>query len=86
MKQQETQSARGNPYSWRKARDRFLNGIQQATGGMRQLATCFRGDFMWSFMAQQLERHEKSFRALLYGEQNLPRPSRLILPDSFVRQ
>lgn len=88
MKQTETQQARGTPYSWKKARERFLDGIRQATGGMRQLATCFRGDFTWSFMAQQLERHEKNFRALLLGRPSatLPRPGKLILPPGLVRQ
>ena len=85
MRQNETQSARGEPYPWRKARDRFLDGIKQATGGMRQLAVCFRSDYLWSFMAQQLERHDKRFRAMLMGQRALPNPSRLILPPGFVR-
>lgn len=96
MKQAETQRARGAPYSWRKARDRFLDGLKQTTGGMRQLATCFRGDFTWSFMAQQLERYEKNFRALLKPQSTVLQPdpdlarrimarpgSSLILPTSF---
>lgn len=84
MRQQETPGARGNPYAWRKARDRFLNGLEQATGGMRQLATCFRGDVMWAFYAQQLERRKDGFRALLYGSK--PRAvSRLILPPGYAR-
>jgi hypothetical protein len=83
--QRETQGARGNPYGWRRARDRFLDGLKQATGGMRQLATCFRGELQWSIMAQGLERREESFRRLLTGR--LPRPtvSPLILPSDFVR-
>ena len=86
-RQSETAPVRGEAYSWRKARDRFLDGIKQATGGMRQLASCFRGDFMWSFMAQQLERHERSFRGLLVGKTaaTMPRPGRLILPPGFTR-
>lgn len=95
--QEETKRVRGEPYSWRKARERFLDGIKQATGGMRQLATCFRGDFNWSFMAQQLERYEKNFRDLLLPSQRLqpsaasarrilarPMPG-LILPAGFTR-
>lgn len=65
MAHEETKLARGAPYSWKKARDRFLDGLRQATGGMRQLATCFRGDFNWTFLAQQLERYEKNFRDIL---------------------
>ena len=84
--ERETQAARGNPYDWRKARDRFLDGIRQATGGMRQLATCFRGDVMWSFYAQQLERREKSFRALLAGKVVSIEVPRLVLAPGFTRQ
>jgi hypothetical protein len=85
MKQLETQGARGNPYTWRRARQRFLDGLRQATGGMRQLATCFRGDLRWSIMAQQLELRERSFRQLLVGKQPAGPAPRLILPPGFVR-
>jgi hypothetical protein len=80
----ETQGASGNPYAWRRARDRFLEGLKQATGGMRQLATCFRGDFSWSLMAQQLEQREDLFRSLLYGLKPQRRP-KFILPPGIVR-
>jgi hypothetical protein len=80
MRQLETEGARGNPYAWKHARKRFLDGLKQATGGMRQLSTCFRGDFRWSIMAQQLERRERSFRQLLTGRQPATPVSRLILP------
>lgn len=77
-----TEGARGNPYAWKRARSRFLDGLKQATGGMRQLATCFRGDFRWSLMAQQLETREKAFRDLLLGKE--PRKaSKLILPPGY---
>lgn len=85
MQQRETQGARGNPYTWRKARARFLNGLQQSIGGMRQLATCFRGDFNWALMAQELDRREKSFRDLLYGRKVITPARRLILPEGFTR-
>jgi hypothetical protein len=39
--------------------------MRQATGGMRQLATCFGGNSSWLLMAQQLARYEKNLRALL---------------------
>lgn len=82
--QQETREMRGEPYGWREARDRFLQGLQQAVGGMRQLATCWRGDFMWSVMAQELDRREKGFRDLLYGREAAA-PSPLILPPGYLR-
>lgn len=85
MQQKETQGARGNPYTWRKARDRFLNGLQQSIGGMRQLATCFRADFQWAAMAQELDRRERSFRALLYGKRVLRPVRKLILPEGYTR-
>ena len=97
MRQLETQGARGNPYAWKHARKRFLDGLKQATGGMRQLATCFRGDFRWSMMAQELERREQSFRALLAPRSGLApsvdhaarlaqrRVPQLILPPGYVR-
>lgn len=86
MKQLETQGARGNPYTWKRARQRFLDGIRQATGGMRQLATCFRGDIRWSILAQGLEQREKVFRALLMGKEVQPRRPQIILPPGYVRQ
>lgn len=84
IKARQTEGARGNPYAWKRARLRFLDGLKQATGGMRQLATCFRGDFRWSYMAQQLERREEAFRALLVGRtvKSIPK---LILPPGFSR-
>lgn len=85
MKQLETQGARGNPYAWKHARKRFLDGIRQATGGMRQLAVCFRGDIRWSMMAQELERREASFRAVLVGKQIEAPRRQLILPPGYVR-
>lgn len=88
MKQIETQGARGNPYAWKRARQRFLDGIRQATGGMRQLATCFRGDIRWSILAQGLEQREKAFRALLMPGSMRPRQGsapKIILPPGYVR-
>lgn len=70
------------PLPWKEARERFLAGIRQATGGMRQLAVCFRADLHWTQLAQELERRERSFRALLVGRSviEMPRPRRLVLP------
>lgn len=75
--------------TWRQARDRFVDGIAQATGGMRQLATCFRGDLHWSLMAGELERRQAMFEAVLYGRTIRPRPRiaprPLILPGNMAR-
>lgn len=86
MKQLESQDVRGEAYAWRFARDRLLQGIKQASGGMRQLAVCFRADFQWSVMAQSLERSEKKLRALAVGQRPPPQTSPLILPPGFQRQ
>jgi hypothetical protein len=85
MKQLETQGARGNPYAWKRARERLLNGVKQASGGMRQLAVCFRSDFQWSIMAQTLDRSEKKLRALVVGKTAVPSMSQLILPPGYTR-
>lgn len=55
MRQRETELVRGQPMRYREAKRRFREGIKQAAGGMRQLATCHRGDFVWSKMAGDLE-------------------------------
>ena len=86
LRQQETAPVRGDTMTWRQARDRFLDGVRQATGGMRQLASCFRMDVQWSLMAQELERREGHFRALLVGRKPKAPPSRLILPAHMTRQ
>jgi hypothetical protein len=80
----ETASVRGDPYAWRKARDRFLDGMKQASGGMRQLAVCFRADYRWSMMAQELEVREKTFRAMVAGLAVIPRTPPLIIPTGYV--
>lgn len=63
MKQQETQAVRGNPLSFLHARVRLRNGLKQAAGGMRQLATCHRGDLRWSLMASHLEEMHRKLQA-----------------------
>ena len=85
MKQRRTVEVRGDPYQWRKARDRFLEGIDQAIGGMRQLASCFRADYRWSLMAQHLDRRKAEYRARLYDREDNRPASPLILPPGYVR-
>lgn len=55
MRQQETAEVRKGPMHFSYARKRMRDGLKQASGGMRQLATCHRGDLSWSRMAGQLE-------------------------------
>lgn len=62
MKERETTEVRGEPMPWRRAKDRFREGLIQAAGGMRQMATCFRGDFAWSRMATDLEQLDAKMR------------------------
>lgn len=57
-----TAEVRGVPLAWRPARDRLLQGLVQAMGGARQLATCHRMDLMWSNVARELERLERNVR------------------------
>jgi len=52
----QTAAVRANPLPWRQARDEFRESLRQASGGCRQLATCFRGDLTWSNVATELER------------------------------
>lgn len=62
MQEHETPEVRGDPMRWRKARDEFREGLIQAAGGARQLATCHRGDITWSSVATQLETLERKIR------------------------
>ena len=63
MQENETGEARGEPMPWRKCRDRFLDGVVQAAGGCRQLATCHRGDLWWTRMAETLDALAMKLRA-----------------------
>ena len=62
LKEKETQEVRGEPMNWRWARDRFRYGIEQASGGCKQMATCHRGDLWWSRMGNELEMIEIKLR------------------------
>lgn len=63
MKEKETVEVRGEPMPWRQCRQRFLEGVVQAAGGCRQLATCFRNDFWWSQMANTLDDMSRKLSA-----------------------
>ena len=58
-----TAEVRGAPLAWRVAYRRLREGLVQATGGARQLATCHRMDLMWSNVARELERLERNVRS-----------------------
>lgn len=64
MREKETQDLRGEPLPWRQCRQRFLDGIEQAAGGCRQLATCHRGDLWWSQMASTLDDMSRKLQAM----------------------
>lgn len=55
IKERQTNAVMRNPLPWVVARNRFREGGRQAAGGLRQLATCHRGDFAFSQMAMQIE-------------------------------
>lgn len=62
MREQETGEVRGDPIPWRQCRQRFLDGVTQAAGGCRQLATCHRGDIWWTQMAETLDGMARKLR------------------------
>lgn len=64
LQEKETAELRGEPLPWRKCRARFLEGIEQAAGGMRQLATCHRGELLWSQMAATLDDMARKLNAM----------------------
>lgn len=78
-RQQETPQVRGGPMPYRLARERFREGLRQASGGMRQIATCFRGQIQWSQMARALDD------ILRKTTTAAAKPSSLILPPMHER-
>lgn len=84
MRERETEAVHGEPMSYRNSRRRLRDGIKQAAGGMRQLATCHRGDLRWSVMASSLEM---MLRKLIAGPSRIATPGRgLILPSAGMLQ
>jgi hypothetical protein len=55
MRLRETNLTPNPPMAWRQARMRFRDGAKQAAGGLRQLATCHRGELLWSQMARSVD-------------------------------
>lgn len=77
-RQRATEKVWSNPLPWRNARDRFREGLRQASGGCRQLAVCFRMELYYSQMANSLE---DMLRKMTVGAARKPR--RLIMPRDF---
>ena len=84
MREVETPELRGEPLPWKQCRQRVLDGLVQASGGCRQLATCHRGDLRWSSMAQQIEELNRKTRAQQTRKAN-EALRKLILPGTFTR-
>lgn len=85
MKQQETPEQRGEPLPWRACRQRFLEGVLQAAGGCRQLATCHRGDIWWTQMAETLDGMARKLRSYQMRAAKAS-IAKLILPEHLTRQ
>lgn len=76
IKEKQTAVLHGSRHmGWRQARDRFREGLIQAAGGCRQIATCHRGDLWFSNMATSLEELERKIRNPLL----MPAPLRRLL-------
>ena len=77
----ETVEMRGEPMRYRQARDRLVEGLNQASGGCRQLATCFRMDYFWAKCATQLENMARKVRQPKLMRAGNP----LLLPTGYTR-
>lgn len=87
LKENETRELRGEPLPWRQCRQRFLDGVEQAAGGCRQLATCHRGDLWWSTMAMTLDDMARKLNAARRAavKQAVREAPSLILPPGFTK-
>jgi hypothetical protein len=87
MCEKETQDVRGEPLPWKKCRQRFLEGVEQAAGGCRQLATCHRGDLWWSTVAGTLEDMARKLHAMRRAavRKAVQQAPALILPPGYSR-
>lgn len=81
MQQRQTEEPRHGVLPWMAARKRFMEGGKQAAGGMRQLATCHRMDFVWSKMAGEIEELIRKLQEGGRKKRAMRMP--LILPPSY---
>lgn len=56
------------PMPWANARERFRMGGQQAEGGARQMAVCFRMDMSLSMLATEISNHAKKMLNLAHSK------------------
>jgi hypothetical protein len=87
LKEHETPELRGEPLPWKKCRQRFLEGVEQAAGGCRQIATCHRGDLWWSTMASTLDDLARKLHAMRRAavKKAVQQAPALILPPGYTR-
>lgn len=87
MREKETAEVRGEPLPWKQCRQRFLQGVEQAAGGCRQLATCHRGDLWWSQMAATLDDMSRKLQAMRRAavRKAVREAPALILPPGYSR-
>ena len=73
----------GEAGNWTDTRMQFREGIKQASGGARQMATCHRGNLFWSTMASKLEMIVESInRATALTVRRAQAQNSLWVPDS----
>lgn len=87
LKENETAELRGEPLPWRRCRQRFLEGVEQAAGGCRQLATCHRGDLWWSQMGATLDDLARKLHTMRRAavKKAVTQAPALILPPGYTR-
>ena len=85
MRESETPELRGEPRPWKQCRQRFLEGLVQASGGCRQLATCHRGDLWWTQMAETLDAMSRKLNAMRRQAVRNALRNPLLLPTGYTR-
>jgi hypothetical protein len=84
--QKETNLTPNPPMAWKEANRRFRFGAKQAEGGFAQLATCHRGELLWSQMAQGVKRlADQVTKPGVTAPRRNP-ANKLILPEHLTRQ
>lgn len=74
----------GKLMPWKEGRERFREGLKQASGGARQLATCHRLDMTWSTLSTQLELISTKAMGMIQQKARQARRNGLLwVPDSY---